>query len=551
MRKNILTIILIILCAVLAVELGFVCVNLLNRQGAAAVLSTEPMDTDPSDGSSEPTDGTDATDATDGTDATDPSSDPTGESTQPAKNSFLLTFTGDSTLGSDPNLFSNGAGFIFTIGNDYQYPYRNISQYFKNDDMTFVNLEGVFANDGAGATKLFVFRGPTDYIKILTQSSVEAVTLANNHTMDFGMTGYISTKDTLEKGGVTYVEQDGSAIYTTESGLVVGIYGAAFNRNDADMRNEIAALRNKGAQVIVAAVHWGNEGQYRATQQQKDWGHALIDAGVDIVWGNHPHTLQPIEQYKDGIIYYSLGNCSFGGNTWPRDLDTAVLQQEVILNADGSVSLGELTIIPCSISSATTGQNNFQPTPYEKDSAQYKRVLSKLDGSFTGPDLTVDYSHLNPSTPEGGDEGSTEGDGGNTEGDTGNTGGDTGSTGGDTGSTGGDTGSTGGDTGSTGGDTGSTGGDTGSTGGDTGSTGGDTGSTGGDTGSTGGDTGSTGGDTGSTGGDTGSTGGDTGSTGGDTGSTGGDAGSSGGDAGSSGGDAGSSGGDAGGSDPVV
>ena len=113
---------------------------------------------------------------------------------------------------------------------------------------------------------------------------------------------------------------------------------------------------------------------------------AAIDAGANIVWGHHPHVLQPIEEYNGGIIYYSLGNFAFGGNSVPKDHDTAVLQQEIIREPDGSIHLGKLTIIPCSVSSIKE-RNNFQPTPYEEGSEEYKRVLSKLDGTYGGPNL--------------------------------------------------------------------------------------------------------------------------------------------------------------------
>lgn len=396
MKKKVLSIVLIVLLAVLAAELAFVVLSLTGREGAAAVLATEPqhatLSTEPSvPGDSQPEDTTgdiqpEDTQPEDTTEATQP--------TELTETSFLLTFTGDSTIGSDPNLFANRYGYILTVGEDYEYPFRNLAEFFKNDDLTLVNLEGVFADKGTGAVKQFVFRGPTAYINILTSSSVEAVTLANNHSLDFGMEGYESTKNVLTEGGVTYVEDQGSAIYTTESGLVVGLYAAAFTRDDADMHNEIKHLRDQGAQLIVAAMHWGNEGQYRPTEIQKNWAHTLIDAGVDIVWGNHSHVLQPIEEYNGGIIYYSLGNCTFGGNTWPRDPDTAVLQQEVILGSDGSIKLGKLTIIPCRVSSVDSGLNNFQPTPYEEGSAGYDRVMSKLEGTWKGADLIVDYSNM-------------------------------------------------------------------------------------------------------------------------------------------------------------
>ncbi len=443
MKKKTLLRLLTVLCVLLAAEFAFIGYMTFRENQEVPEPSTEPvLEADPTDNSTEP--------------STEPSQDPTEDSTEPStepkpQTRFLLTFTGDSTLGSAPSDFAKSHHFIQTVGTDYAFPYRNLYEYFANDDLTLVNLESVLADEGALAVKLFNFRAPTEFVQVLTSSSVEAVTLANNHTLDFGEDGYTTTKETLTSAGVAYVEQDRSTIYTTEGGLVVGLYAAAFLRDDDAMETEIAALKSQGAQLIIAAMHWGNEGSYRAAESQKEWAHDLIDAGVDIVWGNHPHTLQPIEEYGDGIIFYSLANCSFGGNIWPKDLDTAILQQEVILNPDGTVSLGELTRIPCRISSLENGQNNFQPTPYEEGSPEYDRVLSKLDGSFKGPDLVVDYSHLEPTKPT---DPATPPEGGDTGGDTGgNTGGDSGGdTGGDTGgNTGGDTG---GDSGGGSGDSG-------------------------------------------------------------------------------------------------
>ena len=116
---------------------------------------------------------------------------------------------------------------------------------------------------------------------------------------------------------------------------------------------------------------------------------SILDAGADIVFGSHPHVLQPIEEYGGGIIFYSLGNFSFGGNGAPKDYDTALVQQEVIRDAEGTVSLGQLSIVPASVSSVAE-RNNFQPTPYEPGTEEYNRVLSKLDETFSGPNLKID-----------------------------------------------------------------------------------------------------------------------------------------------------------------
>ena len=319
--------------------------------------------------------------------------------TEPKEKRYVLSFAGDCTLGSVSKNWNNSNHFIKTIGENYDYPFANVRDYFEQDDFTLINLEGPLTDSSSGAqSKTFAFRGPTAYTQIMTGSSVEAVTLANNHAEDYGKAGYQSTTKVLAEAGITYVEKNNTAMHTTESGLKIGLYAAAFDFSTSDIQNDIAKLRKNGAEIIICAFHWGEEGVYRPDASQQKVAKAAIDAGADIVYGHHPHVLQKIEQYKDGYIFYSLGNFSFGGAALPGDYDTALLQMEVIREENGKVRLGELTIIPCSISSIS-GQNNFQPTPLEPGKV-YDRVMSKLDGSFSGPNLNVDYSKLDPKPAE-------------------------------------------------------------------------------------------------------------------------------------------------------
>lgn len=302
---------------------------------------------------------------------------------------FVLTFVGDCTLGTLPGQFAADVGMVKTVGGDYGYPFRNVMAYFSGDDATFINLEGALTDEGYPSDKTYNFRGPTDFINILTQSSVELASLANNHTRDYGQVGYDSTRNLLEEAEIPYVERDSSRMITLDGGLKIGIYGMVYYMLDLnDMKSEIAALREQGAELVIVAPHWGYEGNYHPNQEQITAAHEAIDAGADIVWGSHPHVLQPVEEYNGGIIYYSMANFCFGGNGCPDDFDTALLQQEVIRSPEGTITLGELTIVPCSISSDSR-VNNFQPTPLEPGTEEYNRVISKLDGSFTGPNLKV------------------------------------------------------------------------------------------------------------------------------------------------------------------
>lgn len=311
------------------------------------------------------------------------------ETTQPEPVRTVMTFAGDCTLGCHSAHNRAGYGFLMTVEEQFDYPFQHVRSWFENDDFTMVNLEGVLGEQGRPAGRKYAFRGYGSYVNILTGSSVEAVSLANNHTLDYGEAGYAETKRLLDEAEVSYVEQNSGTLITLDNGVTVGIYGTVYNSiHQAPVEEGIAALREQGADIVIYAPHWGTEHSFDPTAQQVELGHAAIDAGADIVYGCHPHVLQPIEEYNGGVIYYSLGNFCFGGNIYPADYDSAIIQQEIILDEDGTVTLGERTIVPVSISSMEK-RNNYQPIPYEKGTEEYDRVMSKLDGTYAGPNLPV------------------------------------------------------------------------------------------------------------------------------------------------------------------
>ena len=295
-----------------------------------------------------------------------------------AANTFTLSFVGDCTLGSDSRVYGNKYSFIDVVGEDYAYPLRNVASYFEADDCTIANLEAVLKDEGVVIKEGgFAFRGPTAYTNILTLGGVDAVTIANNHIRDFGVNGIESTRNALNEAGIPFAEQDSYTVFTTERGLKIGMYGGFFQMDVKKVEAAVKEMKEQGVELIIVAAHWGVEGSSRPNSEQEDLGRKLIDLGVDIVYGCHPHALQRIEEYNGGVIYYSLGNFCFGGNNYPKDMDSAIVQQQVIRGEDGTVTLGERTIIPVCISSQQP-RNDFQPTPYEAGSEDYARVLAKL-----------------------------------------------------------------------------------------------------------------------------------------------------------------------------
>lgn len=314
--------------------------------------------------------------------ATTEATEPT---TKPLTEEFVLSFAGDCTFAM--------SGFVNAVGEDYGYPFRDVQDYFGTDDCTFINLECALSDRGAKLDKLFTFRGSPAYINILTQGSVEYASVVNNHSMDYGQVAYDDTMALLDEAGVYYAEADKTVLFETQRGLKIGVLALYFPQKTDGIAESIKALREAGAELVIVCVHWGEEYHFKPNELQISVGHYAIDNGADIVYGQHPHVLQPVEEYNGGMIYYSLANFSFGGNPMPGDMDTAILQQKVIREADGTIRLGGLVKIPCYVSGTPKTGNDYQPMPMdpERDAEAYDRVLRKLSGEYELDKLHVSY----------------------------------------------------------------------------------------------------------------------------------------------------------------
>ena len=141
---------------------------------------------------------------------------------------------------------------------------------------------------------------------------------------------------------------------------------------------ELAAMVTEArlsSDLVIVMIHWGEEKGYDPTHSQEKYGHALIDAGADLVLGSHPHVVSGVELYNGKYIVYSLANFCFGGNKNPSDKDSMIFQQTFELLPDGTIADAGVNIIPCCISS-TEGTNDYCPTPLEGDEAV--RIIRKI-----------------------------------------------------------------------------------------------------------------------------------------------------------------------------
>lgn len=322
-----------------------------------------------------------------------PSPSPTVTPTPtPVLTTITCSFTGDVTLGSDlinqPS-YRNFYKMYDTVQDD-AYFFSNVLPYFEADDLTLVNLEGVLSDRGTRRDKKFAFRGPRSYVNILTEGSVEAVSLANNHSSDYGEISHEDTREILTEAGILFACED-LVSYTTIKDIKIAMISIFVAQHGIDgsktlLDTTIAEAKEQEADLIFTSFHWGTEATSILDEEQTVLAHYAVDLGADLVLGHHPHVLQAIEKYNDTYIVYSLGNFCFGGNTNPRDKDTMIFQctfsfTDYAQNTEETA----VRIIPCRVSSISE-YNDYRPTPQLGEEAE--RIITKLNGYCESYGLT-------------------------------------------------------------------------------------------------------------------------------------------------------------------
>lgn len=274
---------------------------------------------------------------------------------------------------------------IFAVGDIFlksnKNPLKYVVKFFKNEDILFGNLETVLSNDGVSAEKAVSFSTSPENIKWLLQAGFDVVSVANNHTFDMGTIGLLSTLKTLNNNNILSIgagtdEYSDSCIIERND---IKIGGLAYCNggyqslkhpiwvNSLDYNkilHDVAAIK-KQCDILVVSLHWGIEKVFYPSPDQIKLAHNLIDSGVNIILGHHPHVLQAFEEYHGGFIAYSLGNFQLEFNPNECQEPNKRTNQSVILelniNKDGYQSYN---LIPVWL------DKNFAPRPATEKQAQ-------------------------------------------------------------------------------------------------------------------------------------------------------------------------------------
>jgi poly-gamma-glutamate synthesis protein (capsule biosynthesis protein) len=189
-----------------------------------------------------------------------------------------------------------------------------LEPFLKFADLALANLESPLTNAPAETQSLYQLCAPPENVRYLAEAGFDLLSLANNHRLDCGEKGLAETQSTLKEAGLGFIGPNPEPVTRQINGIKLAFL--AFDATSGfDLEAAQAAVRSarETGSVVIVALHWGLEYQSGAAPQQKQIAAQLAEAGATLIWGQHPHVLQPAEwiNNRKTLVLYSLGNALF------------------------------------------------------------------------------------------------------------------------------------------------------------------------------------------------------------------------------------------------
>lgn len=301
---------------------------------------------------------------------------------------------------------------------DFSYVYEDIKNYTLSSDITIGSLETTFAGKEKGYSNYPTFNTPDSLATALKDIGVDVVSLAGNHALDYGYTGLCRTIDVFNNIGLSHLgtyktaEDQEKILIKDVKGVKISFINYTYGTNgiplpsgkefcvnliDKDfIKKQINQAKEQNVDMIVACMHWGTEYRTTANSEQKYLANFLFENGVDVILGNHPHVLEPMEKKtitlqdgttKDVFVVYALGNFTAD----QRDeitRDSAILNLTITKNSDGKISIDKVNYVPIYMYKNTNvSTHKFKILDIEKTIKDYE------EGKTTSINSTV-YNNL-------------------------------------------------------------------------------------------------------------------------------------------------------------
>lgn len=302
---------------------------------------------------------------------------------------ITLSFLGDCMLASNHGEVAPDRFNYMVTDTEPAFYFAGVYDILSTDDFTVANCENVLTDAnlqrvGKPTNPAYWYKGASSNAKIFTEGSIEIVSLANNHTTDYGAQGATDTIAAVEMAGLEW-GNDSKPLVLEKYGIRIGLYLCTLYAEwNGDAVCEWIESVQDETDFQIVYYHGGKEREYEPDAWRIRAAKRMIDAGADVVIGGHPHVLQPIEEYHGGVIIHSLGNFLFGGSTRSEDNRTLIFQVRLKFDENG-VTGYEYEPIPCYEYDPALRRNNWQALPMAEDDPEREKVLAYLHGERETP----------------------------------------------------------------------------------------------------------------------------------------------------------------------
>ena len=297
---------------------------------------------------------------------------------------------------------------------DFSYVYEDIRDYTKYSDITIGSLETTFAGKERGYSNYPTFNTPDSLATALKKIGVDIISLAGNHALDYGYTGLCRTIDVLDNVGISHLgtyktaEDQEKILIQNVKGLNIAFINYTYGTNGIPIpsgkdycvnlidknliKKQIEQAKSQNVDIIVACMHWGTEYRTTANSEQEELADFLFENGVDIILGNHPHVLEPMEKKnitltdgteKEVFVVYALGNFTAD----QRDeitRDSAILNLTITKNIDGKITIDKADYVPIYMyKNPNSNLHKFKILDIEKTIQDYDSGLNTSIGLTT------------------------------------------------------------------------------------------------------------------------------------------------------------------------
>ena len=308
---------------------------------------------------------------------------------------------------------------------DFSYVFDEITKYTRTPDILVGSLETSFAGSERGYSNYPTFNSPDSLAYSLKKIGVDVLSTAGNHCLDMGFSGLSRTLDILDDASIphlgTYRSEDEQKqiLYKYVKGVKIAFINYTYGTNgipipsDKDfcvnlidknlIKNQIDIAKSQNADVIVACMHWGTEYRTTANQEQKDLADFLFKNGVNIILGNHPHTLEPMEKRtvtledgstQDGFIIYALGNFICDQNA-ENTRNSIILNLTITKQLDGKITIDKVEYTPIHMyKNPNVSTKKFKVLDIEKSIALYEDGTDTSIGASKYNDLKVQLNKI-------------------------------------------------------------------------------------------------------------------------------------------------------------